>query len=135
MNVWRRGSSVSAVVAQVSLRTVWRWLAAEEGERRKRGERGKRGSLKCDSQSQREATKPRSSTPQQPGGNAVVSNKQLTSSFFSTVSFHGALQMEGLQCNVKSTSALVSRCQTHTPFPTLAVSPSLCFLFLGLGIT
>lgn len=77
----RRGSSVSAVVAQVSLRTVWRWLVAEEGKSEKRGERGRRGSLKCDSQSQGEATEPRSSAPQQPGGNAVVSNKQLTSNF------------------------------------------------------
>lgn len=48
--VWRRESSVSAVVAQVSLRTVWRCLQAEEWEHKRR-ERERRGSLKCDSHS------------------------------------------------------------------------------------
>lgn len=45
------GSSVSAVVAQVSLRTVWR---ERERDRERRGGVRERGSLKCDSQSQGE---------------------------------------------------------------------------------
>lgn len=47
---WRRGSSVSAVVAQVSQRTVQR--RGEARERERGGESERRGSLKCDSQSQ-----------------------------------------------------------------------------------
>lgn len=81
-----RWSPAYAVVAQVSLRMARRGVS-RRGEKEKGLERGRRGSLKCDSQSQGEPIQPRSSSPQQPGGIAVLSNKRLTGNFSSTVLF------------------------------------------------